>query len=300
MIESYITYLEIKGFRKQTGKRIRRELGWFYEYVGGGLNNLPEKISKYYEYIRSKGYKESTIVLKMCQIMGYFKHLRRTGYILKDPTDYIKLPQRNRTCPYNIPGHKEIERIAERIDTRNGRKTGVRDRAIVELFYTSGIRRKELIGLDIYDVDLRSGQVFIREGKGGKDRVVPIGTETVKWLKEYINGKRKRHLKYTREKALFLSKTKRSRIKYSTIDSIFAKYKPVKNDGMRISAHRLRHACAIGMIRNGADIKYVQSLLGHEQLSTTQIYTKLSPEDLKAAYRKYHPRSRIKDLKIGL
>ncbi len=294
MIDEYASYLEKKGYRKKTAERTKQEIERFYRYVGEGVDNSREKTIRYYDYIKNKGYKESTIGLKMQQIRGYFKYLKEKGHILKYSTEDIKLPKRNRITPYNIPTYKEIERLIDRIDTKNGRKTGARDRAILELFYTSGIRRRELVNLNIYDVDLKNGQVFIREGKGGKDRVAPIGKETVRWIYKYINGKRKRHIKDMREKALFLGKGTGLRLRYCTIDAIFEKYKPVRNSDRRISSHRLRHACAIGMLRNGADIRIVQRLLGHQRLTTTQIYTKLSPEDLKKFHKKYHPRTKVK------
>lgn len=293
MMEEYIKYLTLRAWRASTIKHAESEIRKFFEFTGKKTDHTAEDVEKYYEHIKTKErkLKSSTIGYKMSQVFGYFKYLKREGHILKDPTEDIKLPFKKVISLQEIPSADEIGHLINHTDPET--LTGKRDRAILELLYSTGMRRRELINLDIYDIDLKEGQIFIRNGKGAKDRVVPLGTRAVEWLKKYIEIVRTRYMKNPNEKAIFLTEFG-WRLGYGTLDSLFAKYRARLKCKGKFSPHKLRHACAIGMIRNGADIRFVQELLGHRRLSTTQVYTYLSPEDLKKMHHKYHPREKIR------
>jgi len=251
MIDEYIQYLMRKGYVESTRKAVRGELKRLYGYTKSGIHSTTEQITAYYNDMKNRGLTN-----------------RHTKYIF----------------PHKIPSHNQIETLLSLPDTET--LIGKRNRAILELLYSSGIRRKELGQLDIYDVDIKRRQMFIREGKGGRDRMVPIGEHAAIWLKKYIDIVRIRYLKDVREKALFLTVRGQRISLYSVFDVLQRYYKNPKV-GIKISPHKLRHACAVEMLRNGADIRIIQELLGHRRLTTTQIYTQVSPEDLKVMHERY-------------
>jgi len=290
MIDEYIQYLMRKGYVESTRKAVRGELKRLYGYTKSGIHSTTEQITAYYNDMKNRGLTNRTIVGKMWRIKRYFRYLKDEGYILIDPAARIELIHTKYIFPHKIPSHNQIETLLSLPDTET--LIGKRNRAILELLYSSGIRRKELGQLDIYDVDIKRRQMFIREGKGGRDRMVPIGEHAAIWLKKYIDIVRIRYLKDVREKALFLTVRGQRISLYSVFDVLQRYYKNPKV-GIKISPHKLRHACAVEMLRNGADIRIIQELLGHRRLTTTQIYTQVSPEDLKVMHERYHPRRRM-------
>ena len=291
MIQEYLVYLAMKGCTEGTRIGMNKTLNALYCYTNAGMNTTEDQIMKYSIWLKRKGLKKSTINLRMHRIKGYFKYLKKEGHILFDPAEDIKV-ERIKNLPQNIPSHEQIEMLMIQPDTET--LIGKRDRAILELLYTSAIRKREVTNLDIYDVNLKKKEIFIREGKGRRDRVVPIGEEAIKWLNKYIEIVRKRYIKDPEEKALFISGLTGRRLKHASIYDVIERYRDKIKDGQRLSPHRIRHACAIGMLRNGANIRIIQKMLGHKRLDTTQIYTKLNIEDLKTAHHKYHPRDKMK------
>jgi len=168
-------------------------------------------------------------------------------------------------------------------------QVGKRRKAILELFYSTGIRANELLNLDLYDVDFKRRTVFVKNGKGGKDRVVPFWRKAEAALKDYIEHARKHHAERTGETKLFLSMWG-NKLKYKELILVM----PRRENGKRLKAHSLRHACAIGMLKNGADIRYIQELLGHSNITSTQIYTRILPAHIQEVHARYHPRGRLK------
>lgn len=178
-----------------------------------------------------------------------------------------------------VPTEKEVIALLNEpdIDTRKGR----RDKAMLELFYSSALRREELHNLNIDDIDFSENTVRINEGKFSKDRVVPLGRTAKECIILYLTKTRPKWIKDAREKALFLSQTGKRLSIYMSWE-IVKEYSP----NPRITVHSLRHACATHMLKRGADIVHIQKLLGHNSPKTTEIYTKLFPNDLAEAYNK--------------
>ena len=203
------------------------------------------------------------------------------GHFLSNPAQRIKTPRPDR-LPRDIPTDREIQHTIESIDLTY---MGIRNKAILEVLYSTAVRAAELLNLDIYDVDFTEKRLSVRQGKGQKDRVVPIGQKAFDALKIYTDYFRPRYAKKTKEKALFLSHQGR-RMSYQMLCYMIGK---VRGD-TKIRPHVIRHAAAIGMLKNGADIRYIQQMLGHQSLESTQIYTRLLPVDLKDTLKKYHPR----------
>jgi integrase/recombinase XerD len=292
MIDAYIQSLARRGCQNKTIYGVRLFLREFRGHTNKEVHNTREDIESYRAYLGTKKISPRTIRDKMWTVKRYFRYLKDEGHILADPARDIDIGRHAKDLPRNIPSHSTLMSLLDQPDTETLK--GKRDKAILELLYSTGIRRAELLNLDMYDIDLKGRELFIREGKGKKDRVVPIGAQAAKWLEIYVSITRKRYLRNRRENALFLTANTGERVKRYTLEDILHDYRTRVKHGGAITSHKIRHACAIGMLRNNADITMIQKLLGHKRLSTTQIYTKLSPEDLKHAYKRYHPREKMK------
>lgn len=169
---------------------------------------------------------------------------------------------------------------------------GIRNRAILEVMYATGIRINELVNLEVYHADLKDKVLYIRKGKGRKERVVPLGTHAAVYLKEYLEKVRPRHAKKNpKERNLFLTHSGTA-IRRENVQSFIRTYRIDAGINRPVSPHAFRRTCATHMLRQGADIRYIQKLLGHTRLSTTQIYTRIMPADVKKTHAATHPNSR--------
>jgi len=211
--------------------------------------------------------------------------------ILLDPTLDIGLSKSKGCLPKNILTQQEAEHLL----TLPDRYTfiGIRDQAILELLYTSGIRRKELCDLDLYDINLKDKSMHIRTPKNRKDRIVPIGDKAKQAIENYLLTSRVELTKNIRERAVFLSYAGK-RITKETLNYIVKTYSKKMRLDRNITPHCLRHSCATHLLQNGSDLKIIQILLGHSRISSTEIYTRIVPEDLRMMMLKCHPRGRKK------
>jgi len=219
-------------------------------------------------------------------IRQFFTHLHRRRLILLNPAGKLSWRSPPKALPKHIPNEEAIRQILERPNTNTRR--GLRDRAMLELLYSTGIRRQELVNLTLYDIDFTGGTLKVNKGKGGKDRVVPIGKEARAWVARYIEKARR---PATYETALFLGYHGRS-IAAPRLGPILEPYLRGERPEPGLSCHLFRHACATHMMKGGARLRFIQEMLGHAHLQTTQIYTHLSPTELKEAHRKHHPHGR--------
>jgi integrase/recombinase XerD len=185
----------------------------------------------------------------------------------------------------------EVERLLETPadDTR-----GLRDRAILETLYSTGLRRAELCRLDLYDLDFCTGAVMIRQGKGGMDRVVPIGATALRALRHYSRESRPRLLSREDEPAVFLASITRRRLLPKTVNCLVRKYSEAAGLGKRVTPHLLRHTCMTHLLQGGASSEDVRAILGHVSVGTTHIYTRVTVEDLAAAHARHHPRENLR------
>lgn len=213
-----------------------------------------------------------------------FSWLVKTGRLLLDPTRHLKGQRRAQTLP-RVPSPGEVRRL---LKTLPKTVLGIRDRAILEVLYGTGMRGGELVRLDLEDLDLAQGTVLVREGKGGKDRVVPLGNQAKEALALYLLNSRTK-LRRGETRAVFLAKggkrMGRSHLSYR-VRGLGQKA------GVKLRPHVLRHACATHLLKGRADIRQIQRLLGHKTLSTTERYTRVEVQDLRAVIRRCHPRER--------
>ncbi len=224
----------------------------------------------------------------------FFEHLETTDVVLLDPCLGLVLPKLEDRLPRTILTAGEVKRLLEAPDPREER--GIRDRAILELFYSTGIRLEEMAALTIHDADWRHGFVRVTRGKFAKDRVVPMGGEAAARLREYLERVRRPWSQERRdERALWLcSRQPHGPLKSQMIQVMVKQSARAVGIKKPVTPHVWRHSCATHLLAGGANLVQVKQLLGHRSLKTTQIYTRVSVGEMKAAHRRAHPRSRLR------
>jgi len=295
-MEAHFEWMLVAGYSPDTVRArriaIRRYIAWCEER---GITD-PREITKPVidRYQRHLFYyrKEDGTPLTAGSQMGalaplktFFKWLARENYILYNPASELQLPKQPKHLPRSIPTMQEVEAILMQADIGNAQ--GLRDRAMLETLYSTGMRRMELVNLSLFDVDLTRQIVFVREGKGKRDRVIPIGKRACLWIDKYLLEARPQLLAGDID-VLFVTDYGEAMQTYYVSDKVkhYMGFAGVDKPG---SAHLLRHACATHMLENGADIRFIQAMLGHANLQTTEIYTHVSIHKLQQIHAATHP-----------
>jgi len=240
--------------------------------------------------LSDKGLAKSSISRKVAALRSFFKYCFKRGHIDKNPAHLLVVPKKDKTLPKTVTS-TDLERLLESVDITTPK--GLQDRAILEVFYGTGIRVSELVGLNITDVDLSSGQILVL-GKGNKQRVIPLGKTAINILREF--KKQRINLYGARtdsdaRKAMFLA-AGGQRIYDRIVRYMVERYLKAHSEVTQKSPHVLRHSFATHMMDNGADIRIIKEFLGHASLAATQIYTHTSVERLKNVYEQAHPRAK--------
>ena len=292
-IDKFITYLRIeREASPHTIVNYSVDLKNFSEFVNpssgrdGDVGFNISKIDylllrKYLAHIRTKGYAKRTTARKLASLRSFFRFLHREGYLKTNPITSLSTPKVDKKLPVFLD-EKEVVRFIEAPKGTDER--GLRDKAVLETLYSCGIRVSELVGLNVENVDFIAGVVRVL-GKGKKERLAPVGETAIKAIRGYLD-KRK-----SNSRAVFLNKSGK-RITDRGIRRIVDKYIHASSLKEHISPHTLRHSFATHLLNKGADLRSVQELLGHANLSTTQIFTHVTTERLKAVYEKAHPRAK--------
>jgi len=296
-IEKYIRYLEVeKDYSRHTILNYSKDLSEFKAFLGERALETVDYLAlrKFLSVLRERNLKSRSVSRKLSCLRSFFRFLNREGLLKSDPAKAVSNPKLEKHLPKFLT-EEEITRLIESPDS--AKLLGLRDRAILETFYSTGIRVSELVGLNLEDIDFFSGVVKVR-GKGKKERMVPIGEKALGALRDYAqkskpegdgaasnSRSRKNNLQ-----AVFLNKNG-SRLTDRGVRLILDKY--IRLTALRedISPHSLRHSFATHLLNRGADLRSVQELLGHANLSTTQIYTHVTMDKLKGVYDKAHPRA---------
>lgn len=298
---AYLTrYMETMKIRNYSGSTLirrenglRRFIGWCDER---GLNQ-PQSITKpilesyqrYLYYYRQEHTGEplspTTRARYLTNIKQFFKWLTQENYLLYNPASELILPKTTASLPVVLT-EEEIEKLLQQPDINT--PYGIRDRAILELFYSAGLRRTELCNLQVSDLSISRMTVFIREGKGGKDRLLPVGERAIAWLTRYLNDVRQELLLNVSEPTLFLNDYGEP-FRDSKLGDKVKRY--MKNAGINApgSCHLLRHAMATHMLENGAELRFIQAMLGHADYRATQVYTHVSIRKLQEIHAATHP-----------
>jgi len=230
-------------------------------------------------------------IARLSPLRSFFRYLVRHNLILHNPAADLELPRSDKRLPRQILTAAEAERVLGAVDLAE--PMGLRDRAMLETLYSSGVRRQELLNLSIGDLDRERGVLLIRRGKGKKDRMVPIGDRAVVWISKYLEELRPKLVAEPDEGYLFLSNYG-ERITPKRLSQIAHDAIVRAAIGKQGSCHLFRHTAATLMLEGGADIRFIQQLLGHASLQTTQIYTQVSIGKLKEVHTETHPAARFR------
>jgi len=293
-INNFLQYLSShKQYSQHTIEAYKRDVLQFFEFFNLNESAKHKKINQITkqdvrEFISSLiryGMSKKSAERKIAALKSYFSYLNKENLIQKNPVSGIPLPKKEKVLPQFLQEH-EISEIFNKIDTDT--PSGIRDRAILELFYSTGIRLSELSGLNIHDIDLHAGTVRVL-GKGAKQRIVPIGKCASRAIKEYLY-KKEALFKVRDDNAVFLNRFGK-RLSNRGIQLRVTKWLTMVSEKKGLSPHILRHSFATHLLDRGADLQAVKELLGHSSLSTTQMYTHLSTSRLKKIYEQAHPRA---------
>lgn len=286
----YLDYLVVeKGLSRNSITSYATDLRHFGHYLkeqGVGLEATERlHIVKYFQSLRTAGISARSVARALAAIRGLFRFLVGEKHLTNDPTENIENPKLWSTLP-KVLHSTEVEALLAAPDTTTA--NGLRDKAMIELLYATGLRVSELIHVKIEDLVLDAG--FLRTiGKGSKERIVPFGDSARDWIVQYVERGRPDHDKHG-DRTLFLSNRGRGLSRQSVWLNI-VKYSKKAGIRAEISPHVLRHSFATHLLENGADLRSVQMMLGHTDISTTQIYTHISKARLQKLYETYHPRA---------
>jgi integrase/recombinase XerD len=298
-IDSFLNYLTVeKGFSDNTVDAYRNDLSRLASFVEEEANKQGVDSSwanfgrqgmlSYLLELNQRSYAPTTRARKVAAARSFFKFLVAEGIIQKDPTENVKSPTVGRALPKPI-SVSQVRALLEQ-PTKRSTPDAKRDAAMLQLLYASGMRVSELVSLNLEDVNTVDGDVRCF-GKGHKERIVPIHKQAVQAIDEYVEEARPRLVRNDKERALFLNR-RGDRLTRQGFWQILKEY--AKSAGLEgeVTPHTLRHSFATHMLSGGADLRAVQELLGHANISTTQVYTHLTTEHIRRAYEQSHPRAK--------
>lgn len=303
IIDDYTRTLKIRNLSDKTIHGTRWKLTRFAAYLDdNGINHI-DSINKHtirsyqtelYQCINARGSQNSIAYQNnmLSSVRQFMKYLKSHDYIVSDPTRDIEYARQPKRLPQGILSSSEARKIIHAPDTKT--VIGYRDRTIIEVLYSSGVRKEELNNLTIHDVDYHDGLLQIIEGKGRKDRLVPIGRIACRYLENYIKTVRPELIKDPYNHYLFLS-MRGNRLSKNMVWDLVKKYAKKAKIRKNVHPHTFRHTCATSMLKNKADLNTIRKILGHASLNTTQIYTHLNITDLKEVHKKCHPREKDKE-----
>lgn len=286
----------IRNYAKTTLHRresdIRRFIGWCDER---GIEK-PQSVTKpilegyqkylfYYRQVNGEPLSSTSRNHYITSVKQFFKWLTQENHLLYNPASELFVPRQSVTLPIVLTV-EEIEQLMQQPDVQT--PYGLRDRAMLELLYSTGLRRSELCNLELHDLSLAQQTIYVRNGKGGKDRLLPLGERAAYWIDIYLRKVRSQLLLDINEQSLFLSNYGNAFSDNKLGDKV---KRFMKNAGINVpgACHLLRHAMATHMLENGADIRYIQAMLGHSDLMSTQIYTHVSIRKLQEIHTATHP-----------
>lgn len=282
-VYKFLDYLKYeRGFSDYTIKSYSTDLKEFYEFSKKDIVNI-DLVRKYLRYLYEKNYSNRSISRKVSSLKSYFKYLEGEGIIKDNFMRLISNPKLEKTLP-NYLNYQDLEKLLNFPDRNN--KYGLRDALILEMLYSSGVRVSELANMKLKDIDFKDKKILVL-GKGNKERYVYYGSKCDSLLKKYLD------MDHMDSPYLFIGKRK-DRLNEREIRLIVTESAKKAGINIHVTPHTLRHTYATHMLNEGADLKSVGDLLGHESLSTTQIYTHISNERLRQIYLKSHPRAHKK------
>lgn len=334
LVADFVRWLRSRGFSERSRESYPQNLNLFFRFLESEKIIYEESldvtridtqvIADYqaflFEYISPKTerkLKADSQLTMLCMLVTFCRFLKATHRVTADPSRNIRLPRQTQSLPAALLTPVEVRRLLALPNTQT--VLGFRDRAILEVFWCCGLRITELLSLTVADVNFTEGLLTIRQGKGGKDRVIPLGTTVLSWLREYIDkvrpllAKQADHRPRTTDHRpiktncrlstmdcgrLFLSR-RGQRLDKSGLLKKLKVYQQRGHIRKSLTGHSFRHTLATEMLKRGADLRHIQELLGHEKLTTTQRYTHIVKAELKKVHGKTHPREQTPFASIG-
>lgn len=292
LLAEFLTMLTVeRGVADNTLAAYSRDLRRYLAFLEGEKLTSPAEVSlshlqDFLGRLRDSGLSPRSVARTMSALRTFHRFLAAQGYVQSDPTSLLRTPRLPRTLPSVLSGD-EVERLLETPDLSQAR--GLRDKAMLELLYATGLRVSELLSLTLSALDPTVG--FVRcLGKGGKERVVPVGSSALTWIREYLTRGRP-SLTAQRDSPLIFPGRGGRRLTRQAFWKSIRSYAGKAGIPKRITPHTLRHSFATHLLEHGADLRSVQLMLGHADISTTQIYTHVSRARLKEIHERFHPRS---------
>lgn len=295
--EAYLEALRVRNYSGATIASREHHLREFIRWAEERGLTCPTEVTKptleryqryLYHYRKKNGEPMSFRSQHGClvPVRAFFKWLCRQNLLLANPAADLDLPRAEKRLPRHVLTAGEAERVLALPEV--GGPLGLRDRAILEALYSTGMRRMELLGLKLYDLDQERGTVFIRQGKGKKDRMIPMGERAFSWVRRYLEEARPQLVLSPDDGTVFLTNVGLV-FEPNRLTQLVRDYVDAAQVGKTGSCHLFRHSCATLMLEGGADIRFIQQMLGHAKLETTQIYTQVSIRQLKEVHTRTHP-----------
>jgi integrase/recombinase XerD len=297
MMERHLQDLLVKNYSEYTVKNRKVHIGFFIQWCHDRGITEPTEVTRpilehYQRYLfhyRQKNGNPLTFRSQLARLVPlrvWFRWMARQRHILHNPASELELPRLEHRLPKVVLTVAEMEQVLAQPNVND--PLGLRDRALMETLYSTGMRRLELAHLKLYDLDTERGTVTIRQGKGKKDRVIPIGDRAAAWIEKYLRESRPQLAVEPDDHTVFLSNAGEP-FCLDHLSDLVRTHVDSANIGKRGACHLFRHCMATLMLENGADIRYIQQMLGHSDLKTTQIYTQVSIRQLKLIHSATHP-----------
>ncbi len=301
LISDFLEALRVRNYSQSTVRTREHHLQRFTAWCAERALTRPSEVTKpileryqrwLFHYRKPSGGPISfrSQAMAITSVRAFFKHLARQNRILTNPAADLDLPKEERRLPRVVLTVDEAEQVLQQPSVND--LLGLRDRAILETLYSTGIRRSELVNFTVYDLDPQRGTVFVRLGKGKKDRIVPIGERAQAWVQKYLFEVRPQLVVEPDPGNLFLSRLGTA-IALASLTDLVGGYVIQSGIGKPGACHLFRHTMATLMLEGGADIRFIQEMLGHASLATTQIYTRVAIHKLKAIHDATHPGARL-------
>jgi integrase/recombinase XerD len=286
-VERFLSYLTVeKGLSANTLQAYKRDIGKFKKFLdktGIIITDFKRTdLTAFLTHLRDSGNQSATLARNIAALRGFCKFMLIEGIIEEDPIENVSTPKGWKRIP-KIVGIDEVSSV---LNKPAGKKLSLRDRAMLEMIYSSGLRASEVINIKMNDINFEAGFITIM-GKGSKERVVPMNETALETVKKYMDESRPELLKNRTSPFLFLAKGGKPMTRQRLWQLIKAYSKELS---INMSPHTLRHCFASHLLEGGADLRALQKMLGHTDISTTQIYTKVTPERLRKVHKLHHPR----------
>jgi integrase/recombinase XerD len=293
LVDAFLDYITVeRGLAANTRLAYRTDLAQFTGYLRrrklDQLNSVSRQhITDYLLEQRKRGLSTRSVARQLAALRMFYRYLVRERMLAADATQLIDSPKLWRTLPHTLDT-AAIEALLAAPKVRT--KLGLRDRAMLELMYASGLRVSEIARLTLHDLNVEAG--FLRTvGKGSKERIVPVGKQALHWLQRYSTEARPRLARDGKSRSEVFLSTRGQALSTKTIWHLIKKYARAAGITKSVSPHTLRHSFATHLLNNGGDLRVIQEMLGHADISTTQIYTHVDQQRLKDTHYRYHPRS---------